>query len=263
MSSKRVRQLLSTEQLIHNNKKQLTKQTMESQTPSDMFSWAKFCSILDIKLNEVAKKDDLAPLVAEILELKEENKKLRNDITKLTTRLEQIDRKTRSANIIVNGLKSKNINEVKTDFSLLCSNTLGVDVNVVTARMLSTECSFLITLDTNLQAVSALSARSKLKDKAIFIQKDYTTEEQNVRYNLRKINRNISKHKNNLKIRMGEFCIYINNKKFSWSLDSAVAYSKDDAEYLRILLSDCNYPVDIIVRDGNLLTDNPPNLPPK
>lgn len=223
---------------------------MAPQHPTDVFSWEKFCNILDLKLQDVAKKDDFGPIVAEIMELRDENKKLRNEISQLTSRLEIIDRKTRSTNIIVNGMKSKNLTTAKTDFTQLCSNTLGVNANVVTARALPNEERYIFTLESNFQAANVLAAKDKLKGKDIFIQKDYTKDEQNVRYNLRKLNRNISKLKKNAKVRMGEFCVFINDRKYSWMKGQVAAYNNDDAQYLKSILSDDSYPIGVIAKDG-------------
>lgn len=261
MSNKRSINTTSPEQLLNdNNKKQITKQTMSQQNNADVFSWNIFSSILDEKLKDVAKKEDLVTLKNEIEELKEENKKLRSDINKLATRLEYIDRKTRSANVVVSGLNSTNIIDAKTDFVDLCTNTLKVNINVVTVRSLPSNRTFLFTLETNMQALNVLAAKGNLKGVAIYIQKDYTYDEQHARYNLRKISKNLSALNKNLKVRLGEFCIFVNNKKYTWSTGKVFACSNADADFLRSLLSDANYPLDVVAKDGNVENSNTLNM---
>lgn len=252
MSFKRHRNLSSPEQLTNNNyKKQLTTNIMDNQTTPDVFSWDKLCNLLDAKLKDVTRKEDLVSIKTEIEELREENVKLRNDINKLTTRLEYIDRRTRSANIVVSGLNSNSNNEAKNEFTKLCTNVLKVNIHVVNARKLPSKNTFLFTLETNMQAINVIAAKGNLNDGSIFIQKDYTNEEQNVRYNLRQINKAVANPQNNLKVRLGEFCIFINNKRYTWSMGKAVANCNDDAVFLRNLLSEANSSIDVTVRNMN------------
>lgn len=182
MNNKRSRNLSSPEHLPNNNKKQLTKQIMENQTATpDVFSWNQLCNLLDSKLKDVARKEDLVSIKTEIEELREENTKLRQDVNKLSSRLEFIDRRTRSANIVVNGLNSEKMHDVKTEFVNLCTNVLNVDVYVVNTRKLPAKKSFLFALGSCMQASNVLNAKGNVKNKEIFIQKDYTKYEQHVR----------------------------------------------------------------------------------
>ena len=55
-------------------------------------------------------------------------KNLRKEITKLTSRLEHIDRKTRTSNVVVTGLNCSNSQDAKADFSKLCSEVLDIRI---------------------------------------------------------------------------------------------------------------------------------------
>lgn len=255
MNNKRSRQL-SPEQLITNqNKKQNTQNITSKQiqqnmannqnSASDAFSWNKLCSLLDDKLKDVAKKEDVLSIKKEIDELREENAVLRNEVKMLSSRIEQIDRRSRSTNIVVNGLVSANAAAAKLDFMDICTNKLYVNANVVTARSLPSKGTFMFTLETYLQATNVLAAKDKLKGGTIFIQKDYTKDEQNTRFNLRQLNKKILNLNMNIKVRLGEFCTFINNKKYTWMLGKFIAYSTDDANYLKNLLIQANFNVDV------------------
>lgn len=255
MSNKRTRQF-SPEQLFNNNnKKQFTSKqplvVMET-TQSDVFSWDKLCSLLDVKLKDVAKKEDISLIKSELDDLRQDNYKLRNEVKLLSSRIEQIDHRSRSTNIVVNGLVSTTTSTVKSEFIELCNNHLGVDIKVATVRALSTKNTkntYLFSLESQLQAVNVLAVKNKLKGRNIFIAKDYTKEEQNIRYNLRKVIANIAKHNANVKRRLGEFCIYIDDIKYFWSSGKLVANSIADAEFLKGLLSKGKYNVEVFVND--------------
>lgn len=259
MNNKRRRQF-SPEQLFDNrNKKQNTsslaiginKQTQQimGTEKNDVFSWDKLCNMLDSKLKDVAKKEDVLLIKTEIDDLREENVQLRKEVKMLTSRIEQIDRRSRASNIVVSGMLCNNISAAKFDFINLCNNSLGVNAKVVNARSLPSINTFLFTLETNLQAVNVLEAKNKIRGTKIFIQKDYTKEEQNMRYNLRHINKSISKYNMNIKVRLGEFCTYINDKKYTWEDGKLVALSNTDAETLRNLLVKANLSTAVIVKN--------------
>lgn len=67
-----------------------------------------------------------------------------------------------------------------------------------------------------------------------------------------------------MKIRLGEFCIFVNDKKYTWSSEKVVAYSTADAEFLKMLLSEACFAVDVITRVNNGETHvNTNNTPPQ
>lgn len=260
MNNKRTFDSTSPDNTENNNsKKHLICQNMSAnnQSPSqDVFSWEKFSSLLDDKLKDVARKTDLLAIKADIDELKEENIKLKNDVKKLTSRLEYIDRRSRSANVVVGGLNVSNIQNAKAEFTKLCSDVLNVNIDVVSTRMIAAGKTFLFSLGSSTQAFNVVAAKGKLKGQQVYIQKDYTEEEQNVRYNLRQLSKKITQINQSVKVRLGEFCIFINNIKYTWSSGKVIAYSNNDAEYLNNLLTECNYRIDVCVRDGRNNIDN-------
>lgn len=253
MSNKRTLQSTSPDYTDKNNyKKFVSCENMQKQnSEQDVFSWEKLCYLLDDKLKDVTRKSDLVAIKTDIEELKEENLKLKNDIKKLTSRIEFIDRRSRSANVIISGLNSDNVKAAKTEFLKLCSNELKVNVNVMSTRIISGGKSFCFTLETSMQAYNVTAAKKKLKGQMVYIQKDYTEEEQHVRYQLRKLSKNISQCNESVKVRLGEFCIFIDNNKFTWSNGKIVSNSANNAEYLSKLLAECNYPMEVTFRGGH------------
>lgn len=255
MSNKRTLEETSPDHSENNNsKKHLILQNMaqNNQTDNrDVFSWNRFSDLLDDKLKDVARKTDLIAIQTEMQELKEENLRLKNDLKKLTSRLEYIDRRSRSSNVIVSGLNCKNIQAAREGFTKLCSDVLLVNVEVMSCRMIAYEKSFLFSLGSSVQAYNVIAAKGILKGQNVFIQKDFTEEEQHVRYNLRQLSKKITKGDKSVKVRLGEHCIYINNNKYTWSNGKVYADSANNAEYLKMLLLQCNFEIDVSVK-GNL-----------
>ena len=58
-----------------------------------------------------------------------------------------------------------------------------------------------------------LAAKGNLKRQSIFIQKNYTAHDQHIKYNLRKLSKKIMEDSSSTKTKLGEFCIYIDDKK--------------------------------------------------
>lgn len=249
MSNKRT--LLSTSpDQNKSNKKYLFCNKMTDNNQQDVFSWSKLCNVLDEKLKDVAKKEDLVAIKAEMQELKQENMKLKDDIKKLTTRMEFIDRRSRTSNIIVSGLLCTNSQVAKNKFRDICIKELNVEVRIISARILALGKSFVFSLESSAQAVNILAAKGKLRGQEIYIQKDYTDDEQSTRYKLRQLSKTISKTKKDVKVRLGEFCIFINDKKFTWYNGKVMASSVNDSEYLRKLLGECGCTLDVCFIDN-------------
>ena len=83
-------------------------------------------------------------------------------------------------------------------------------------------------------------------NRPIFIQRDYTPSEQTIRYNLRTLNKKIRDKNRNIKTKIGEFCLYINDKKLAWSNENFIAFSKDDLKYFMELFQKLDLNINII-----------------
>ena len=157
-----------------------------------------------------------------------------------------VDRNSRSGNVVVRGLKSSNVSAAKDDFFKLCVNILRVNICVMAVRSFFSADTFHFTLENGMQALNVLNAKGRLRGTNVFIQRDYTSGEQNTRHNLRRISKHLKNFNENLKVRPGEFCLFVNDKELTWSNGKLTAISNDDANYLRNILSASNYSVDII-----------------
>lgn len=259
MNYKRTLEVTSPDYTENNSsKKHLPCQNMDENnqtTSQDVFTWKGFSDLFDTKLKDVARKSDLVAIQSDVKELKEENLRLNNEVKKLTSRLEYIDRRSRASNVVVAGLNCKNVQTAREKFTKLCCEVLKVNIDVVSTRMISSGKSFLFSLGSSSQAYNVVAAKANLKGHEVFIQKDYTEEEQNVRYNLRKLSKNITKANESVKVRLGEFCIYINNNKYTLSSGKVYADSANDAKYLKKLLLECNYVIDVCVKDRINIVD--------
>lgn len=246
MSFKRELSLSPREKSLEiKSKKQLTAEM--AKVAGDVFSWEMMKNLLDSKLEEkldaklvdVARKEDITALRNELEVVKVENNILRKEITKLTSRLEHIDRKTRTSNVVVTGLNCSNSQDAKADFSKLCSEVLDINTNISNSIMIGRR-SFIFNLDSSSNVQKVLAAKRKLKGRPIYIQKDYTAQEQNARYNLRQICKGIRDKNKLIKIRQGDLSIFVDDMKVTWGLNNKVfVQSSADAERLEKIFNEC------------------------
>lgn len=247
MSAKRPLQSTSPEITDSTPKKRIPYINMSSNA-KDVFSWDKLGEMLDEKLKDVAKKEDLIEMRNEIRELQQENIQLKEEMKKLTSRLEIIDRRSRSSNVVVSGLTCTSSLLAKKEFTKICTEIMNVDVDVVTTRMVGSGRLFIFTLGSCIQTQKVLSAKRNLNGKNIFIQRDYTESEQSIRYNMRKLKNEVLNKRINVNVRLAEFSIYINEKRFNWSQGKIIAASECDAAFLKEIIGENVY--DIISRDS-------------
>ena len=253
MNTKRTLETSPTDNLFsQNSKKHQTSKKMSQNDESDVFSWTKMKNVLEDTLEEklidVVRKEDLNSIKKELEDVKNENLQLKKELKKLNTRIELIDRKTRSTNVVVNGLKASNSQAAKEEFQKLCTDILKVDIDVGNTSMLS-KTSFIFNINSNTAVNKVLNAKGNLKGRNEFIQKDYTPQEQHVRYHLRQLTKIIRNKNRTISIKQAEFNVYIDNKKFGWFNDNIIAYSENDSDFLCNILKDTGFIFNIVVRD--------------
>lgn len=235
--------------------------TTPSTTNGDCFSWAVFDSklnaALDNKLENVVKKEDLSPITADIQLLREENIRLQKELEMMKNRLEQVDKTGRRNNIVVSGLASKFVPQALEEFKKLCELKLKVSVNVVEVRRIASGKSFLLTLNSIMEVNAILSSRRLLIGSNIFIDRDYTFDERNKRYLLRQLGKTVKNADKNMKIRYGDYSIFINDKPYTYDGDKIIAANKSDAEMLKNVLAKVGFVCTI-----NVKGHTPVNIPP-
>lgn len=216
---------------------------------ADCFSWEKLSDVLDAKLENVVKKDDLASVSNEVRDLRCQNNRLQQELQTMKSRLEQVDKASRRNNVVVSGLKSKFVQHALKEFDDICASTLRVAVNVVEARKIASGKSFLLSLNSAKEVNEVLSARKNLTGSNIYIDKDYTMDERSKRYFLRQVGKNAKNADRQIKIRYGDSRLYVDDKPFYCADEKIIAANKADAEFLRKLLSKANYACDIEVKE--------------
>lgn len=216
----------------------------------DVFSWAvfdqKLSSTLDNKLQDVARKEDLVSLQGEVEQLRSENAQLKENVSRLQNRLEQVDRSIRRGRLVVRGLKEKDVMPASDEFIKLCSRKLKTAVGVTDIMKIGGGKAFVVTLETATQYNSVLFARKLLKGTDIFIEKDWTTEEREKRFQLRSLAKKLG-NESSLKVRLGDFSLFVNDKHFTWQDGKIVASSSDDAQFLGIILAKLHCDCEVIV----------------
>lgn len=223
---------------------------------ADVFSWAVFDEkldshldkVFDAKLQGVARTEDLLGMQLELQQLRSENVQLREEMDSLRKRIEQIDRNSRRGRLVVRGLSCKEAKPAANEFIKLCSTVLKLDVGVAEVNMLSPGKGFLVLLDSVGQFHAVLAARKLLKGSRVFIEKDYTVEERDKRYHLRSLSKKISEDKA-VKVRLGDFSLFVNDKPYYWTNGAVMASNEDDALFLREILSRIGYDCVVAVND--------------
>lgn len=280
-ATKRSLQKISADYFLENTpKKHSTVNKMDSQTSavvgnnilpggstivsSDSFSWAvfdqKLNNALDVKLESVVKKEDIAHFSQEIEQLRCENKQLRNDLLIMKNKLEQVDKSSRRNNIVVRGLTGNTVASAVKDFKVLCDTTLKAAANVMEARKIANGKSFLLTLNSALEVRSVLSSRGSLAGSNIFIDKDYTEHARSIRYFLRQIGRSAKNVNKRLTIRYGDLSIIIDDKSFYCADNTIFARNIADAEYLRDLMGKAKFQCNIEVKETQHNSNAPPSV---
>lgn len=225
----------------------------------DVFSWDGMSNMLDSKLNEklkdVAKKEDLVVIREELEAVKAENNNLKREVKQLTSKMEMIDRKTRSANIVVNGLKNSDALAAKNEFAKLCTDVLEVDLSINNTSVMGKN-TVMFSLESTAAVQRILGAKRKLKGRTIYIQRDYTTQEQHSRYILRQIVKKLKSKNKTLDVKLGEFSIFLNNKKFVVKNDRVIAFSEEDLNFLKKTFEKCECNYEIVLNDQKTNINN-------
>lgn len=259
MNWKRPLELTSPDHSLKKSSSSVTMAPAGSQTSSassDTFSWERLVHLFDDKLKDVARKTDLMILQNDVKQLRSENEFLKQEIRSLTSRLESVDQRSRRSNVVLAGLQSSNPNDAKSEFAEICASTLKSPVDVLEVRKLPSRNSYTVTLANIAQATNILSAKRNLRGTSIFLQKDYTKNEQSTRYNLRQLRKMILTVDKRAKVKVGEFCIFFNDCKFKWSDGKIVASSPKEAELLRRIMIKGDYNFEITVKSHIDMTNN-------
>ena len=223
---------------------------VSASVPNEFWSTfgAKLSSILDAKLDSVAKKDDLNVLYGEIQSLREENLVLKNESQQMKNRMEYIEQASKRCNLVVNGLSANSPHHAKEEFSKLCHTVLKSEVNVTSVRKLAAGKSYVFCLNSAMEVENVMMKRRLLKGSNVYIHKDSTADERTKMYNLRILEKNVRKADQNIKIRQGFARIFIDDKPFLWIDGKYAAAKQCDADFLRSLLQRANFDAEVIVK---------------
>lgn len=206
---------------------------------TDTFTWAVFDAklnqALDIKLQNVARKEDISAISLELQSLREENAELKNEVSCLKRKLEQVDKASRRANVVVRGLKSQTPREASVEFAEICQKTLKATASIATTTRVRTGNGFVFALDTARDTDSILAARTKLKNTGIFINRDLTDSEREKSYKLRQIAKQLLNYDNRLKIRTTDFSIFVNNIHVTYQDNKIYTNNNNDAAFINHL----------------------------
>lgn len=218
--------------------------------PNDFWSTfdMKLNRILDTKLGDVAKKDDLNAILVEMHNLKEENLQLKQEIRQMKSRLELVEQVSKRANVVVSGLVSSSPNLANDEFTKLCKNVLKQDIKITSSRKIQAGKSYVFTLNSVLEAENIVANRRCLKGTNIYIQKDATAEERTKMFHLRFLERSIRKVDTNIKIRQGLGRVYIADKPFFWNDGNYEALTANDVEFCKKLMNKANLNNNIIIK---------------
>lgn len=224
-----------------------TKRISDMSETGDAFSWDIFDRKISKLLENVAKKDDILDLQRNLDEVKEENKNLRNDLENLKSKMSAIDKFMRRSNVIFSGINCENYQTAKTRIMDICLNILNIHVNITKVVMLKRNYEFLVELETNQQAIKIILSGSKLKNLGIFVHKDYSSEDRDKRFQLRKLKKKLRECDNSTKCTFKNTSILVDDKQYNWHDGNVIAGSVDDKNFLLAKLGNFSDEFNIVV----------------
>jgi len=212
----------------------------------DAFSWKTLCDLLDAKLHNVAKKDDLAALQTEIQQLRNENLVLKSAVLTLERKLESVDKSSRRTNVIVNGLKSQSSSDASTEFEGICRAKLKTTTKIATVRKMRNGRGFIFGFDSVRDTEAIIAARKALKGTKIFINRDLTENERQTRVKLANIAKTLEETDNQLKVRYTDFSVFVNDIHLSMHNNKMQVNDTKDAEFLKNIFEKANLAIEIV-----------------
>lgn len=201
---------------------------------------------LDEKLKNIATKDDIASVHESIKAVKKENDELRNEINqlkesqkRLIKKIEDLDKASRRANIVVSGIEGGDIRDIQTEVSTLFQNVLKTQVQVNGIKKLNRSGKMCTVELESIKAVNEVLSKSKLlHTSGVYLQRDYTADECNQRFNLRRLKKILSK-KRDVKTQIKGTNLIIDNKIFKWQSEGTVTTKLEkDATFLNNMLNE-------------------------
>lgn len=226
----------------HHHKKRIMSET------ADVFSWATFDTKMEKYLENVAKKEDVIELQRNLNDVKQENAALRHDVEQLKAKIEMLDKNMRRSNVIFSGIKCTSVAAAKSNIINICKKTLNVKVNIVRTVMLKSNYEFLVELETTQQAINIIMKGSKLKDSGIYVQRDFTADDREKRYELRKLKNVLKKVDETILCKFKNVSLVVNDKQYDWCDGDVVARSQDDKDSLMAHLEKADTLYNVVVK---------------
>lgn len=191
---------------------------------------------LDEKLENVASKEDIIHFQEDLNALREENEVLNEEIKKLKAKVEYLEQGQRRSNVLVEGLKGGRPDDIRNEFQKICKEMLRVDVKIGFVKKINKNGSkCVVELPSPVDVGIVLRNSKNLKNTNIFIKRDYTKDERNQCYNLRKIKNIVKTREENS--RVNGTALYVRDKKYYWSKDGdIIAANEEDCAFLENLL---------------------------
>lgn len=200
-------------------------------------------TLLDAKLGVLASKEDFKSIMSELEGVREENMKLKNEITLLKEanaekdeRITALEMNSRKPNLIFRGLKTDSVfnSDPLNGVVVFCSEMLGVELNrdfinvFPLGKSGTAGKSLLLVAFLRLQdKLRILTAAKKLKNTGFYIHPDFPTQIRRRRAKLLLIRREVLRVNQRLSASVrGEF-LWIDGTKFSWK-DGAGLYSNNE-----------------------------------
>ncbi|KAF2900768.1 hypothetical protein ILUMI_05421 [Ignelater luminosus] len=145
---------------------------------------------------------EIRPLKIVKEETKKENEILKNEIKKMTIRLETIDREKRKNNVVIQGLgiDTTNVKEIKEEMKSFIEKQLGVDLEIKNAKKVGNK-TCLLELGSSTEKQEIMKNKGKLKsirNERIYINDDMTRSEREVQGKIRRIAQEEKKSENGI-----------------------------------------------------------------
>lgn len=148
-----------------------------------------------------------------------------------------MDKNMRRTNVVFSGIRFANSTAAKSKINNICNNTLKVNVNIVRTTVLKTNQQCLVEFETKQQAIDVLSKGFKLKNTNMYVHRDYTSNERDKLYQLRKLKNELKQVDTSLKFKFKYTTLLVNERHVDWSNGGVVTRNDDDKAFLVSKLS--------------------------
>jgi len=209
----------------------------EGKTAMENTSLNDIAQLLDLKLAPL--KEDLNALLAEVGGIREENVRLKEEVSSLNAacnlleaRVEELEIRDRRNNLIFNGFSTSENEDLNQFILKVCKDMLKVDLSVETLNVYrfgnkqNLIRPLMVTFGSAIDRDKVWKAGKVLWKTDFSIQEDLPWAARRKKNKLLRLRREILKTNQNIKIRVRAQGLEVDNTRFTWSTKEGILYGE-------------------------------------